>query len=137
MKVFKFRSMCIFFFLWSSEKFSLNSQYINIYILTFILTTSLSCGCYLPKKPDLLEGTPTTTNCTAKGIPRPTLWWTFDNGELPPDAAIRNFSDQSILRLFSTSKSMEGWYTCKAENTAGVAFTNSFLHVLGLFLFHH
>ncbi|XP_067023839.1 peroxidasin homolog [Acropora muricata] len=83
-----------------------------------------------PRNQTVLEGRPTAMNCTAKGIPLPILRWTFDNGELPPDAAIRNFSDQSILRLFSTSKSMERWYTCKAKNKAGLAVANSFLYVL-------
>ncbi|XP_044176854.1 tyrosine kinase receptor Cad96Ca-like isoform X2 [Acropora millepora] len=69
-------------------------------------------------------------NCTAKGIPLPVLTWTFNDGELPPDAAIRNSSDQSILQLSKTSKSMEGWYTCKAKNKAGDALSNSTLHVL-------
>ena len=87
-----------------------------------------------PRNQTVLEGRPTVMNCTAKGVPRPALSWTFDNGELPPDAAIRNFSDQSILRLSKTSKSMEGWYTCKAKNKAGDACSNSSLHVLGLLL---
>ncbi|XP_044176851.1 fibroblast growth factor receptor 3-like isoform X1 [Acropora millepora] len=69
-------------------------------------------------------------NCTAKGIPPPVLSWAFDGGELPPDAEIRSLSDQSILQLSKTSKSMEGWYTCKAENKAGDARSNSTLHVL-------
>ena len=88
-----------------------------------------------PRNQTVLEGRPTQMNCSAKGNPRPVLSWTSGNGELPPDAAISNYFYQSILRLFKTSKSMEGWYTCKAENKAGVAFTNSFLHVLGWFYF--
>ncbi|XP_044169403.1 vascular endothelial growth factor receptor 3-like [Acropora millepora] len=83
-----------------------------------------------PRNQTVLEGRPTTMNCTAKGVPRPTLSWTFDNGELPQDAAISNYSDQSILKLLKTSKSMEGWYTCKAKNKAGDACSNSSLHVL-------
>ena len=90
-----------------------------------------------PRNQTVLEGRPTEMSCSAKGVPPPALSWTFDNQELPPDAAISNYSDQSIIRLFSTSKSMEGSYTCKAKNKAGVAFENSFLYVLGLFLFHH
>ena len=86
-----------------------------------------------PRNQTVLEGRPTIMNCTAKGIPRPVISWTFDNGEFPPDAAVRNFSDQSILHLSKTSKSMEGWYTCKAKNKAGDACSNSALHVLGLF----
>ena len=86
-----------------------------------------------PRRQTVLEGRPTTMNCTAKGVPRPTLSWTLDNGELPQDAAISYFSDQSILKLLKTLKSMEGWYTCKATNKAGEAFSNSSLHVLGLF----
>ncbi|XP_044167200.1 tyrosine kinase receptor Cad96Ca-like isoform X3 [Acropora millepora] len=69
-------------------------------------------------------------NCTAKGVPRPTLSWTFNNGELPSDAAISNSSCQSILHLSKTSKGMEGWYTCKAKNKAGEACSNSSLRVL-------
>ena len=86
-----------------------------------------------PRNQTVLEGKPTTMKCIAKGVPRPTLSWTFDNGELPQDAAISYFSDQSILKLFKTSKSMEGWYTCEANNKAGDASSNSNLHVLGLF----
>ncbi|XP_044165708.1 hemicentin-1-like [Acropora millepora] len=86
-----------------------------------------------PRNQTVLEGRPTTINCTAKGVPRSALSWTFNKGELPPDAAISNFSDQSILKLLKTSKSMEGWYTCKANNKAGDACSNSSLHVLGLF----
>ena len=86
-----------------------------------------------PRNQTVLEGRPTIMNCTAKGIPLPVLSWAFDGGELPPDAEIRSLSDQSILQLSKTSKSMEGWYTCKAENKAGDARSNSTLHVLGLF----
>ena len=70
-------------------------------------------------------------SCTAKGVPRPALSWTFENGELPSDAAISSFSDQSILHLLKTSKSMQGWYRCEAKNKAGEACSNSSLHVLG------
>ena len=71
--------------------------------------------------------------CVAKGIPLPAISWTFGNGELPPDSTIRKVSEQSILELSKTSKRMEGWYTCRANNEAGDAFANSTLHVLGLF----
>ena len=71
--------------------------------------------------------------CVAKGIPLPAISWTLGNGELPPDATIRNVSEQSILELSKTSKRMEGLYTCRADNEAGDAFAKSTLHVLGLF----
>ncbi|XP_044172208.1 peroxidasin homolog [Acropora millepora] len=99
-----------------------SSVYINVTVFPVV--------AIYPRNQTVLEGRPTTMNCTAKGVPRPTLSWTFDNQELPPDAAMSNSSYQSILRLFSTSKSMEGWYTCKAKNKAGVTFKNSFLYVL-------
>ena len=86
-----------------------------------------------PRNQTVFEGRTTLMNCTAKGVPRPVFSWTFDNGELPLDAAIRNSSDQSILQLLKTSKSMEGWYTCKAKNKAGDACSNTTLYVLGLF----
>ena len=84
-----------------------------------------------PRNQTVLEGRPTVISCTAKGVPRPALSWTFENGELPSDAAISSLSDQSILHLLKTSKSMQGWYTCKAKNKAGGACSNSSLHVLG------
>ena len=90
-----------------------------------------------PRNQTVLEGRPTVMNCTAKGVPRPALSWTFNNGELLPGAAISNSSDQSILQLLETSKSMEGWYTCKAKNKAGDACSNSSLHLLGVFSFHY
>ncbi|XP_067023938.1 probable oxidoreductase PXDNL [Acropora muricata] len=83
-----------------------------------------------PRNQTVLEGRPTAMNCTAKGVPRPLLSWAFENGELPSNAAISNSSYQSILYLSKTSKSMEGWYTCKAKNKAGEACSNSSLHVL-------
>ena len=86
-----------------------------------------------PRNQTVLEGRPTQIKCSAKGVPRPALSWTFGNGDLPPDAAIRNLSDHSILELSKTSKRMEGWYSCKAKNKAGDAYSNSTLHVLGLF----
>ena len=102
------------------------NRYIFIFELAFPVVD------VYPRNQTVLEGRPTIMNCTAKGIPRPVLSWTFENGELPPDAAVRNFSDQSTLHLSKTSKSMEGWYTCKAKNKAGDARSNSTLHVLGL-----
>ncbi|KAK2571226.1 Tyrosine kinase receptor Cad96Ca [Acropora cervicornis] len=84
-----------------------------------------------PRNQTVFEGRTAEINCTAKGIPRPELSWTFDNGKPPPaDAMIRNSSNQSILQLSNTSKNMEGWYTCRAKNKAGEASLNSTLHVL-------
>ncbi|KAK2556020.1 Hemicentin-2 [Acropora cervicornis] len=96
----------------------------------WIYVTAFPVVDVYPRNQTVLEGRPTVMNCTGKGIPRPVLSWTFNDGELPPDAAIRNLSDQSILQLSKTSKSMEGWYTCKAKNKAGDALSNSTLHVL-------
>ena len=103
----------------------------NRYI--FIFELAIPVVDVYPRNQTVLEGRPTIMNCTAKGIPGPVISWTFDNGELPSDAAVRNFSDQSILQFSKTSKSMEGWYTCKAKNKAGDACSNSSLRVLGLF----
>ena len=87
-----------------------------------------------PRNKTVLEEESTFISCTAKkGVPRPELSWTFENGELPPHAVIRNLPGQYILLFSKTSKRMEGWYTCRAKNKAGDAFSNSTLHVLGLF----
>ena len=86
-----------------------------------------------PRNQTVLEGRPTVISCTATGIPLPVLSWTFNNGESPPNAVIGNSSEQFILQLSKTSKSMEGQYTCEAKNKAGDARSNSTLHVLGVF----
>ena len=49
------------------------------------------------------------------------------------EAVIKKTSNQSLLQLPKTAKSMEGWYQCIAENEAGEEYSNSTLHVLGLF----
>ena len=108
------------------ERFAFSRLYIFIFELAFPVVN------VYPRNQTVLEGRPSVMKCIGKGIPRPVLSWTFDDGELPPGAAIRNLSDQSILQLSKTSKSM-GWYTCKAKNKAGDALSNSTLHVLGLF----
>ena len=103
----------------------------NIYILIFELAFPV-VDVY-PRNQTVLEGRSTVMTCIANGIPRPAISWTFEKGELPSDAAISNLPGQSILILSRTSKHMEGWYTCKAKNKAGDAFSSSSLHVLGLF----
>ena len=109
------------------KRFAFNLSYMFIFELAFPVVD------VYPRNQTVLEGTPTVINCTATGIPRPALSWTFNNGKPPPIAEIRNFSEQSILQLSKTSKSMEGQYTCKAKNKAGDARSNSTLHVLGVF----
>ena len=86
-----------------------------------------------PRNQTAFEGKSTEITCIAKGVPSPAISWTFDKGELPSHAKIRNSPGQSALQLSKTSKRMEGWYTCKAKNKAGEAFSSSILHVLGLF----
>ena len=86
-----------------------------------------------PRNLTVLEGGPTVLTCNAKGVPLPAISWTFNNGELSPNATIRNLPGESTLTLSKTSKRMEGWYTCKANNEAGNAFSNSTVHVLGMF----
>ena len=86
-----------------------------------------------PRSMTAHEGEQTVLTCIAKGVPPPAISWTFNNGELTPKATIRNLPGESTLTLSKTSKRMEGWYTCKANNEAGDAFSNSTLHVLGMF----
>ena len=106
----------------------------NCLYLFLIFELALPVVDVYPRNQTVPEGRTAEIKCTAKGIPRPELSWTFDDGKPPPtDAMIRNSSNQSTLQLSNTSKSMEGWYTCKAKNKGGVAFSNSTLHVLGLF----
>ena len=104
----------------------------SIYIISIFELACPVVDIY-PRHQSVFEGQTANITCTVKGIPRPAISWTFDDGELPPDSAIRNFSNQSVLVLSNTSKRLEGWYTCNASNEAGDAFSNSTLHVLGLF----
>ena len=85
-----------------------------------------------PQNQTVVEGETSNISCKASGVPHPKLSWKFENGELPTDAVIRNTSNQSLLLLPKTAKSMEGWYQCIAKNEAGEESSNSTLHVLGL-----
>ena len=115
------------------EHFFTNVSFLIANIYFFFLELVFPVVDVYPRSQTVLEGRPTVMSCTAKGIPRPVLSWTFNDGELPQDAALRNLSDQSILLLSKTSKSMQGCYTCEAKNKAGDARSDSTLHVLGLF----
>ena len=86
-----------------------------------------------PRNQTVHEGAPTLLTCIVKGVPPPAISWAFNNGELSTKAKIKNLPGESTLTLSKTSKRMEGWYTCKAKNEAGGAFSNSTLHVLGTF----
>ena len=109
---------------------------VNCLYLFLIFELAFPVVHVYPRNQTVPEGRTAVINCTAKGIPRPKLSWTFDNGKPPPaDVIIRNSTVHSILELSNTSKGMEGWYTCTATNKAGDAFSNSTLHVSGLFLF--
>ena len=85
-----------------------------------------------PQYQTVVEGETSNISCKASGVPQPKLSWKFENGELPTDAVITNTSNQSLLLLPKTAKSMEGWYQCIAKNVAGEESSNSNLHVLGL-----
>ena len=106
---------------------SVHFEYIFIFELVFPVVD------VYPRNKAVVEGRTIEMSCKAEGTPLLVLSWTFNGGELPPDAAIRNLCNQSILQLSKASTSMEGWYTCKAKNIAGEACSNSSLHVLGLF----
>ena len=109
------------------KRFAFNRSYMFLFELAFP-----EVDVY-PRNQTVLEGALTVIKCTATGIPRPALSWTFNNGKPPSIAKIRNFSKHSILQLSKTSKSMGGQYTCKAKNKAGDAHAKSTLHVLGVF----
>ncbi|XP_068691081.1 hemicentin-1-like [Montipora foliosa] len=85
-----------------------------------------------PQYQTVVEGETSNISCKASGVPQPKLSWKFENGELPTGAVITNTSNQSLLLLPKTAKSMEGWYQCIAKNEAGEESSNSTLHVLEL-----
>ena len=85
-----------------------------------------------PKNQTVPEGYTANFTCKAKGIPKPTVVWNFKNGDLPSNAAENQLDEGLFLQLSSTTKDMEGIYTCTASNKANTTTSAANLHVLGV-----
>ena len=84
-----------------------------------------------PENQTVSEGHTANFTCKAKGIPKPTVDWKFNDGDLPRNAAASCTDEGSLLQLSSTTKYMEGIYKCTATNNVNAASSAATLHVLG------
>lgn len=86
-----------------------------------------------PRNQTVPEGKRTNISCKATGVPKPTLSWIFNDGDLPSVADVNDTEEGSLLQLPNTTKIMEGKYKCTARNKAGAVDSISTLRVLGEF----
>ena len=77
------------------------------------------------------EGDRVDLICRASGVPKPTLVWTFNNGNLPSGINQFNREGESNLVLPSVTKEMNGTYKCTAKNKANTAAYSAVLRVYG------
>ena len=84
-----------------------------------------------PENQTVPEGRTANFTCKAKGIPRPAVDWSFNDGALPKNASASYSDEGSLLQLSSTTKDMEGIYKCTATNKANATSTTATLGVLG------
>ena len=80
------------------------------------------------------EGDRVDLICRASGVPKPTLVWTFNNGNLPSGINQFNREGESNLVLPSVTKEMNGTYKCTAKNKANTAAYSAVLRVYGKLL---
>ena len=87
--------------------------------------------CVSPRNKSVPEDHPANFSCKATGVPKPTLSWTFNDGDLPSAVIQTNIGEESFLELSHTTKQMEGIYKCTAKNKANVTTSSAYLRVLG------
>ena len=84
-----------------------------------------------PRNKSVPEGHPVNFSCKATGVPKPTISWTFNDGDLPSGINETSHGEGSFLELLYTTKHMEGIYECTAENKVNTATSSAYLHVFG------
>jgi len=84
-----------------------------------------------PRNQTVPEGKTTNISCNATGVPKPTLSWEFNDGDLPLGAIVNDAEEGSLLQLPNTAKGMQGMYKCNAANKASAATSIAIVHVLG------
>ena len=86
-----------------------------------------------PINQSVTEGNSVNFSCRASGVPTPTLVWIFNNAELPSGINQFNPEVESLLKLLSVTKGMEGTYKCEAKNKANTTISSATLRVYGKF----
>ena len=86
-----------------------------------------------PINQSVTEGNSVNFSCRASGVPTPTLVWIFNNAELPSGINQFNPEVESLLKLLSVTKGMEGTYKCEAKNKANTTSSSATLRVYGKF----
>ena len=86
-------------------------------------------------------------NCTAEGLPVPTITWLMEpfGGGMPVDIVTRNNVTEnenspyitSFLTLLSVNPNDTANYTCNASNSLGSETEKTFVEVLGMFYIHY
>jgi len=100
----------------------------TISLKEYTFGTKVSPQIYVsPRNKSVSEGRPANFSCKAKGVPKPTLSWTFNYGNLPSGVSQISLGDGSFLDLPYTTKQMEGIYKCTAENKASPTTSSAYL----------
>ncbi|XP_020615335.1 fibroblast growth factor receptor 2-like [Orbicella faveolata] len=96
----------------------------------FWIDVTVSPQIYVsPRNKSVPEGYPANFSCKATGVPKPTLSWIFNDGDLPSAVNQTSLDKGSFLGLPHTTKQMEGIYKCLAENKAKATTSSAYLHV--------
>ena len=78
----------------------------------------------------MLEGESATLQCSASGVPRPTVSWQKNDLDLPGDVRLR-VNDSGTLQLTELRRTDSGVYRCVASNSLGSVSEFARLHVFG------
>ncbi|KAL9954556.1 hypothetical protein ACROYT_G042112 [Oculina patagonica] len=86
----------------------------------------------VPRNQTALKGNTVNFTCKANGLPKPRVWWTFNDGNLSSNAIQHSIKNGSLLLLSNVTKDMGGKYQCVAENIKNVTASTATLTVLEL-----
>ena len=87
-----------------------------------------------PRNQTVPEGKTAKLICKATGMPKPTVTWRFNNGNLPSLAIVNHTEEGYQLVLPNVTKNMQGTFKCTAETKASKASSTSTLRILGKYL---
>ena len=106
----------------------ITALFTNMFWCTHLVSPQVNVS---PLDQTIPEGKKSNISCKATGVPKPTLTWEFNDGDLPSGAIVNDTDGGSFLQLPIVAKGMEGTYTCTASNKASEATSSATLRVLG------